>query len=400
MQTQPIFHRRALAESMAEAVLASHVGAAMASGLFLAAPRRTGKSTFLREDLRPALARRKAIVVYADLWADRKADPGDVIVAAVRAELARHEGVVLRLSRASGMETVKVGGLTFSLDNVGLRSGVTLSAALAALSDETGRPIVLIVDEAQHAATSANGIDALFALKAARDELNSPPHHGLRVIATGSNQDKLAMLRNSRDQAFFGAPLQPFPRLGDDYADWFCAGVALPAALDPRQVRRLFSQAGGRPEILAAAAEALRVDYALNPGQAPDQAEVRRRFTAAVNDQIAAGRTQTMRVLHGLTPLQAAVLRVMAVQGEAYAPFEDTTLTAYAETLKKAAPASAIVPTVANVQQALTALQAKDLVWKERRGVYALEDPSIVEGMRESGWLDPGTPVSGRRMRP
>ncbi len=89
---------------------------------------------------------------------------------------------------------------------MGLSKGVSLTAALAALSDETGQLIVLIIDEPQHAIASAAGADALFALKAARDELNSSAHQGLRIVATGSNQDKLAMLRNSKDQAFFGAP--------------------------------------------------------------------------------------------------------------------------------------------------------------------------------------------------
>ena len=73
---------------------------------------------------------------------------------------------------------------------------------------------MLIIDEAQHAITTDKGYDALYALKAARDELNSSRHHGLRIVATGSNRDKLAMLRNSKDQAFFGAPLQPFPQIG------------------------------------------------------------------------------------------------------------------------------------------------------------------------------------------
>ena len=185
--------------------------------MFLAAPRRTGKSTFLREDLRPALEGMGALVIYVDLWEDRGADPGDVIVGAVRAALAKREGVVSRLARSSGMDKVAVGGVTFSLDRVGLAMGVSLSAAFAALSDETGRAIVLIIDEAQHAITSTAGSDALFALKAARDEINSSAHHGLRIVATGSNRDKLAMLRGSKDQAFFGAPLVSFPALGEDY---------------------------------------------------------------------------------------------------------------------------------------------------------------------------------------
>ena len=211
-----IFHRNRLAADMADKILYLPPGSASSSGLFLAAPRRTGKSTFLREDLRPQLEVKGALVLYADLWENRKADPGTVIIAAVRSELARHEGVIARLSRASGMDKVNIGGMSFAMDRIGLRDGISLSSAFVALSDETEKTIVIVIDEAQHTITTENGFDALFALKAARDELNSSRHHGLRVVATGSNQDKLAMLRNSKDQAFFGAPLVKFPALGKD----------------------------------------------------------------------------------------------------------------------------------------------------------------------------------------
>ena len=223
----PVFKRADLAKRLADNILQTAVGSAAASGLFLAAPRRTGKSTFLREDLRPELQNRNVLALYVDLWADKRADPGDVIVGAVRSELSKHAGVVTKLAKSAGMEKVAVGGISFSLDRVGLGSQVSLSTALAALSDEVKKPIVLIIDEAQHAITTSSGYEALFALKAARDELNSSAHHGLRVVATGSNRDKLAMLRNSKDQAFFSAPLVSFPVLGSDFVAWFCAGVNL-----------------------------------------------------------------------------------------------------------------------------------------------------------------------------
>ncbi len=391
MPAQPgsstVFHRAALATAMAKKVLKAAPTSASGSGLFLAAPRRTGKSTFLREDLRPALEAAGALVVYADLWEDRKADPGHVIVAAVRAELAKHAGVVAKLARAADMDKVSVGGVSFSLDRVGLGTQVSMSTALAALSDEIGKTIVLIIDEAQHATASETGNDALFALKAARDELNSSRHNGLRIVATGSNQDKLAMLRNSKDQAFFGAPLVPFEPLGPDYVAWFCEHVDLPAKLEPAQVFELFRRASFRPEILGAAADALGFDFALKA------ADVGARFAQAVENQIAASTSETVRVLHSLTPLQSAVLRVLAAAGADYAPFEAETLARCQRVLKAIAPKIRIVADVSNVQQALAALQEKSLVWRAARGVYALEDSSLADVMADAGLLKV---VSGR----
>ena len=382
MASDAVFKRTELAARMAQQILLTGVGSAAPSGLFLAAPRRTGKSTFLREDLRPQLESAGALVLYVDLWADRKADPGEVVVAAIRSELAKHAGVVARLRRAAGMAKVNVGGIGFSLDRVGLQAQVSLSTALQALSVEVKRPIVLIVDEAQHAVTTEAGYDALFALKAARDDLNGSGNHGLRIVATGSNRDKLAMLRNSRDQAFFGAPLVAFPPLGQDFVRWFCAGTGLSAALDPDTVGALFERAAFRPEILGAAADSLRFDFELKAS------DVAARFATAVEEQIQAADTQTLRVIHALTPMQSAVLRVLCAKGAQYAPFEAATLAAYAAVLRAIAPQDRIKPDVPNVQQALSALQEKSLVWRERRGVYALEESALSELLAANGLLD------------
>ncbi|MCK6391799.1 MAG: ATP-binding protein, partial [Azonexus sp.] len=132
---QVLFRRPALADRLAKQILVIGVGSAASSGVFLAAPRRTGKSTFVREDLRPALEVAGALVVYADLWANPSADPGNVIVSAIRASLASNDGVVLRLAKRAGMDKVNVGNVSFDLDRVGLGKDVSLTEALVALSD-------------------------------------------------------------------------------------------------------------------------------------------------------------------------------------------------------------------------------------------------------------------------
>lgn len=378
-----LFQRPVLARRLAKQILVIGVGSAAGSGVFLAAPRRTGKSTFVREDLRPALEAEGALVVYTDLWANPTADPGNVIVNAIRTALAGNDAVIFRLARRAGMDAVKVGSVSFDLDRVGLGKDVSLTEALVALSNEMQRIIVLVIDEAQHAITTEAGVSALFALKAARDELNSSQHHGLRVVCTGSNRDKLAMLRNSKDQAFFGAPLVNFPTLGKDYIEWFCQEVDLPFQLDPEQVWSLFVEAGHRPEVLGAAADHFRFDLNLDVETGPEQfAEEVLRLTDEMN------RVQ-LGVIHSLTPIQSAVLRVMAAAKGNYAPFEMATMGKYRQAMTLAGFASddakADVP---GVQQALIALQEKKLVWKAARGVYAVEEQGIVDLLKSGGLLD------------
>ena len=378
-----VFHRPDIARRLAQQILVVRAGSAAASGIFLAAPRRTGKSTFLREDLRPALDNLDAMVVYADLWANPTADPGTVIVGAIRSELTRNNGVLLRLAKAAGVDTLKLGAFSFDIDRVGLGKEVSLTDALVALSDETRRLIVLVIDEAQHALTSEAGIAALFALKAARDELNSSQHHGLRVVCTGSNRDKLAMLRNSKDQAFFGAPMVSFPLLGRDYVEWFCTQTDLPFALEPEQVWPLFVEAGHRPELLGAAADMLRFDFEV------DERNGSLRFADEVHRQTEEMNRVSLQVVRSLTPIQSAVLRVMAAAKDRYAPFEAATMQSYCQAQRLAGmPESAIKADVPGVQQALLALQEKKLVWRATRGVYAVEEPAIIELLRAEGMLE------------
>lgn len=359
------------------------VGSAASSGVFLAAPRRTGKSTFVREDLRPAFHADGAIVVYADLWANPTADPGDVIVSAIRTSLTASDGVLLRLAKSAGLGKVNLGNaMHFDLDRIGLGKDVSLTEALTALSDETKKMVVLIIDEAQHAITTDAGIAALFALKAARDELNSSQHHGLRVVCTGSNRDKLAMLRNSKDQAFYAAPMVNFPTLGREFIEWFCAKVDLPFGLDVDKVWPLFVDAGYRPELLGSAADTLRFDLSVDDANGAD------RFVEEVQRLAEEMNEVQRKVIHSLTPIQLAVLKVMAVMDKNYAPFEASTIDRYRLAMQLSGmPADDIKADVPNVQQALLALQEKKLVWRAARGVYAIEEHSVVDLLTADGLL-------------
>jgi hypothetical protein len=378
-----VYHRPELAARLAKLIMQVAVGSSASSGVFLAAPRRTGKSTFAREDLRPALEKAGAIVLYADLWQDLTKDPGLVIVEAIREAVGRSDGFITRLAKATGIDKVAVGGLNFSLDKIGLGKDIDLTTALVALSDESQKLIVLMIDEAQHAITTEAGVAALFALKAARDELNSSRHHGLRVVCTGSNRDKLAMLRNSKDQAFFGASMVPFPTLDRNYIDWLCDHIDLPTPLDPAEVYELFKESGYRPEMLGAAADAIRFDFFIDPEN------VRERFAELVRAQADELNANLKKVLHSLTPIQSAVIRVMGSMGDSYAPFEAPTMDLYAAAMKQAGIAQAAIKVeVPGVQQALIALQEKNLVWKASRGVYAVDEHVIVDLLRADGLLD------------
>ncbi len=357
-----IFHRSLLAKTFAERILSERCN----SGLFISAPRRTGKSTFIREDLTPKLIESGAEVIYVDLWSDRAADPGEMISSTIRAHLAANESTLLQWARKGGLNKVSIAGLQVDMTKVGVGSGETISKGLSVLSDATKSIIVLVIDEAQHAITTSQGGDALFALKAARDELNSSQHHGFRLIATGSNSDKLAMLVNGKDQAFFGAPQINLPYLGDDFLEWdrLRFGSVLPS-IDA--MRESFLLSGHRPEYLEQALDALSFNFDLSPENIDERliAEIHRKINDAKND--------FMRLVNSLPPIQAAVLQVMAEDSENYSPFKAQTLERYRLFCSDFSNDDVRIDH-SSVQYALEALRDKSLVWKSSRSVYAIED--------------------------
>ena len=182
------FPRPALATRFADEIEGRDAFGDAWNGLFLAAPRRTGKSTFLRHDLRPELERRDHVVLYVDLWANEKLDPGRVVVDEIGRAIRAGAGSVSRLTREAGIVELNIGGvIKVDTSRIGQHEGLTLSDALGALSELVGaRPIVLMIDEAQHALTSEDGAAMMTALKAARDALNSPDRARLVIVLTSS----------------------------------------------------------------------------------------------------------------------------------------------------------------------------------------------------------------------
>lgn len=87
------YPRTALADELVRELQGKSAFGDAHNGLFLAAPRRTGKTTFLRGDLCPALEKAGAAVVYVDLWADATRDPGVLIADAIGRALQPHLGL-------------------------------------------------------------------------------------------------------------------------------------------------------------------------------------------------------------------------------------------------------------------------------------------------------------------
>lgn len=362
------FQRPELADGYCEALQGTGILDAQ-SGLFLAAPRRTGKSTFLREDLLPALKHRGWTTVYVDLWANKASDPAILIANEVKNALAKFAGVIAKLAKPAGLEKVNVfGALSLNLSSLSLPESVTLADVIEALVVAANTPVVVIIDEAQHALSTPTGMDAMFALKAARDRLNQGTGaQRLFLVFTGSSQDKLSRLVLKKDQPFYGCRITKFPlldkRFSDNFTDFVNTKLAPDNQFANEDVFEAFKLAGHRPEML----RNIIADLALDGG-AETLAGQLKAGAAAFRERIWGAMESEFTAL---TPIQRAVLERILQQGADYSPFTEASLKAYT------ALAGAEV-TVADAQGALNALRQKNLIWQAAYGDYALEDESML----------------------
>ncbi|MBK5407157.1 hypothetical protein JFU58_01195 [Pseudomonas sp. TH34] len=376
--TRPILSRKLLAEALARD-LAGESFADYSSGMFLAAPRRTGKSTFLRNDLIPECKTRGWLPVYVDLWMNREIDPAELISGAIGKALGEFESAVSKAAKKAGIEKISLlRTLSWDFTKPQLPAGTTLSHALDVLHQVSGQMIVLIVDEAQHALNSEGGVNAMFALKAARDHLNgSSTTDGLRLVFTGSSRDKLANLVLKSKQPFFGAHITPFPLLSRDFVefvtDLWNQRLAATNQFNLEDMDYAFQLVGRRPEML----NKLLTEVSVGLGEASNLGELLR--TGALNHQAGIW-SDYESAYNDLSPLQQAVLEVMGERTlgkQAFSPFAEKTFQDVNRKLEQAqVEPNASTP---NVQKALEVLREKELVWKANRGEYALEDSTMAE---------------------
>jgi hypothetical protein len=364
------FPRTALAQELVTALQGKALLGDAHNGLFLAAPRRTGKSTFLQGDLRPALQAAGVVVVYVDLWADARRDPGGLIAEAIARDLQPQLGLVARTARKAGLDKVKLGGLEVDTSKIGKVDGLTLTEALRLLHESAGQPVALIIDEAQHALTSEAGEAAMTALKSARDQLNQPGTVNLMLVMSGSDRDKLLRLVNTAGAPFYGSQVQRMPPLGPDFIAHVSALIEAQRPdlkpVDQAALQQAFEMFGSRPQFfMAALGQVLSPLAALTGRFEPAMRE-------AAQEQQAQDEAQMESDYLGLKPTEQAVLWRLLAQGSRYRPYDADALRFYRD--KTGHPVSP-----AQAQKALEALRQRmpALVWKSARGEYALQDAAM-----------------------
>ncbi|WP_295381840.1 AAA family ATPase [uncultured Pseudacidovorax sp.] len=381
-----LFHRTALADQMARQLLRPGLlDQGLRSGLFLSGLRRTGKTTFLRQDLIPALEALGAIVIYVDLWTDTRANPATLIHTAIQRALGELQtpasGVLARLKRLKGLDVGAAGfKFGFQLNEVGAKGGVTLADALTEVVDKARTDVVLIVDEVQQALAGEDGAQMLLAIKAARDAINprpGTPGHFI-FIGTGSHRAQVVGMTLQGRHAFAGATSVDYPTLDGDYVAYVLDGIALEGArVQPSLAVAIeaFDTLGRRPEELIRALRQL---------QQADPAEADRFLPVIAATLKTAAADVELRKVEDLGTLAGAVFdRVAQAEGDATGLFGAQALADYTAQLARDVTAD-------QVQRVADELRDANLIIRKGHGIYAVTDPFVQTAWRERKALGAG----------
>ena len=380
-----VYHRRALAQQMAQQLLNPRVlDLPLRSGLFLSGLRRTGKTTFLRQDLIPALesgdwgpgtAGRGAVVIYVDLWSNPHVPPAELILRAVRAKLHELEdpasAVWSALKRIASAEVAAHGfRFKFDLSKLGGEGGATLAEAFTQVVDEAKTDLVLIVDEVQDCLGSEDAQALMQALKAARDAINlrpSTPGHFL-FIGTGSHRSLVQEMTIRRKEAFAGAVSLDYPVLDQGFVSWVLElarsqDIVVQPSSDAAW--QGFQDLGHRPEPFI---DALRIlGHTVKPGD--DSDAVFRGIIFTKRESLA---DRELGALEDLGLLAQLIFnRIATHEGEEARGIYSN------EALESYAAATGTEVRTEEVQTTVIAMQEKNLIRRTGRGSYSVTDPFV-----------------------
>lgn len=374
MPASDLFHRPAYAQALARQLLTpGPLDEGLRSGVFLSGIRRIGKTTFVRQDFIPALLDHGALALYVDLWSDRSRAPTPLLHEAVRraaGELALPgSGLLERLRRVKGVQFGAAGiQLGVQLDALGTPGGATLADVFADLVRKAQGDVVLVIDEVQQAMASQDGQDMLFALKAARDRVNTATDlpGRLLIVGTGSHKSLVTEMATRRAQAFAGAHTASFEPLGSDYVAWFLQRVAAAGLLAPPLEAAVagFRIVGSRPEELSKAVRQFQGEVAA--GRTADPAIAFETICATWATAAAEVDLQALEEAGELARLAFAHIAT----GHHRGLYAADTLAHFAQVLNRPVSTNDMIP-------AIDKLVAANLVIRRGRGSFEVADPFV-----------------------
>jgi hypothetical protein len=359
----PYFPRPSLLESVLKIYLSG-----LKQGVTLFAPRRQGKTLFVKKELIPAGDEAGWRVVYLDLWA-RRSHPELALVEGLEAELERLRGrryKVTKVTAKAKTPAVEVGG---EAEQVGVAAEPVLenrlTASMEALVAHSAGITLLVLDEFQ-ALAGASSTDFVAAFRTVLQR-----HQGkLLVFYTGSSREALnEMFRRQKAPLFESAFSFTLPDLERDFV------------ID--RVQFLYDRTGLKVDVDALDAAFVRL------GRSPEY------LNAIIINLMIGGYTDVDAAMHAWVEGQReegvvaqlrdfnacdlAVLRMLALP-EHPKPFSQEAVRFVEEHLQDGTPA-----TTSRIQSSIRRLLRRHLVTSTGdHGNYEVEDRGLLVWLREA----------------
>ncbi len=360
---EPLWH--CARPDLAQAYLAQ-LGAGVITSTSIFAPRRTGKTVFLRKDLTPAAEAIGYRVAYVDLWQTKLA-PALAIVRGLeealepknmreRAAAKLNEPLKKLKLKGSVGEVKGEAELEFADEKAATAElGLRIDELVGKLSAK--RPLLLLVDEAQELARTEANEDVAKSLRTALTKHRDR----VRVVYTGSSRSKLSHMFSDPQAPLYapGMGVVDFPLLGHDLVEFaakkFDAATMGTRALNVDVGVRVLERLQHRPEPFLAAV----LHMLANPGMTLELAAEGVVKAQAEQDDYSG-------TWNSLTALQREVLKLSLAPD--FKPFAGATTKALAEKLG--------LPNLAKptLQSALRSLDDGNILSKSPRGPYEFDD--------------------------
>jgi hypothetical protein len=337
----------------------------------LQSPRRWGKTTFLLSEMMPRAISAGFLPVYIDVWQNRS-DVLSAINYGLQEAIDDLEIPASTVGRRLRTKINKIGAATVNLElgdePVRKRPDspfLLVDWLLKSLLRKAKKPILLLFDEIQELAVAQANEAIVSALRAAITKAKK----SVRVIFTGSNQDKLTELfSKSRAALYEGASILSFPALGPDFLHFVSAHAykSFRRRIPVSDLSVAFERFQHQPRPL------IDLVFLYVSGDWPLFKDV---LDARIENLLAADRYKP--VFDGLTRLQIEICRRLAAGG-------DVSSIDARNTYSKALARESISP--GSISDALRALVDQHVLTKPAgsHGRYTFDDPMFREWLRQS----------------
>lgn len=223
----------------------------------LFAPRRVGKTYFLDRDLTPAAEQAGLLPVYADLWLNRSS-PLDAINHALEEALDDINVPKSAVGKIARTPVKKIGALSASLEfgekparrQLPEKPELRMDALISRLANDSGKQILLMLDEIKALGQSPSGDAAIATVRAVLQKQNKKVY----AVFTGSSQEALGeMMMAAGGPMYQFAQLLIFPFLDNAYLQLLAkhfSRVHPAKSLDLAALEKLFAHMGHKPALI------------------------------------------------------------------------------------------------------------------------------------------------------